>query len=174
MTLFVTHNVVKASYAERAIKTIKSRLIRYPTRKQTRRWIDVLPQITDSYNKTYHRSVKRTPNSVKLKDSVELWKLQCESPLKSTNSKTTSPLKSVSKKHKIRGKNIYKYKVGDLVRVSFIGKTFQRECDERWSRELFVVNDRFISDGIPQYWLKDYAGEVVSGTFYLNQLKKAY
>ena len=60
------------------------------------------------------------------------------------------------------------------MRVSFIRKTFQREYDERWSRKLFVVNDRFISDGIPQYLLKDYAGEVVSGTFYQNQLKKAY
>ena len=174
VTFFVTHKVVKASSAKRAIKTIKSRLIRYLTRKQTRRWIDVLPQITDSYNKTYRRSIKRTPNSIKPKDSVELWKLQYESPPKSTNSKTTSPLNSVSKKHKIRGKNIYKYKVGDLVRVSFIRKTFQREYDERWSRELFVVNDRFISDGISQYRLKDYAGEVVSGTFYQNRLKKAY
>ena len=163
---FVTHNVVKVSYAERAIKTIKSRLVRYMTNKQTRRWIDVLPQITESYNKTYHRSIKKPPITVKPKDSVDLWKLQYESPLKSTNSKTTSSLKSVSKKHKRRGKNIYKYKVGDLVRVSFISKTFQREYDERWSRELFVVNGRFVSDDIPQYRLKDYAGEVVSGTFY--------
>ena len=125
VTFFVTHNVVKASYAERAIKTIKSRLVSYMTHKQTRRWIDVLPQITESYNKTYHRSIKKTPISVKPKDSVDLWKLQYESPLKSTNSKTTASLKSVSKKHKRRGKNIYKYKVGDLVRVSFIRKTFQ-------------------------------------------------
>ena len=60
------------------------------------------------------------------------------------------------------------------MRVSFIRKAFQREYDELWSRELFVVNGRFVSDGIPQYRLKDYAGEVVSGTFYQNQLKKAY
>ena len=68
----------------------------------------------------------------------------------------------------------FKYKVGSLVRVSFLRRPFQREYDERWSRELFVVNDRFMSDNIPQYRLKDYAGEVVSGTFYENQIKKAY
>ena len=62
---FVTHNVVKASYAERAIKTIKSRLIQCMTHKQTRRWVDILPDITASYNATYHRSIKRTPRSVK-------------------------------------------------------------------------------------------------------------
>ena len=60
------------------------------------------------------------------------------------------------------------------MRVSFVRRAFQREYDERWSRELFVVNERFISDGIPQYRLKDYAGEVISGTFYENQLKNAY
>ena len=59
------------------------------------------------------------------------------------------------------------------MRVSFLRHTFQQEYDERWSRELFVVNERFMNDNIPQYWLKDYAGEVVSGTFYEEQLKKA-
>jgi hypothetical protein len=31
-----------------------------------------------------------------------------------------------------------------------------------------------MTENIPQYRLKDYAGEIVSGTFYQNQLKKAY
>lgn len=163
VTFFVTRNVVKASYAERAIKTIKSRLIRYMTRHQTHRWVDVLPKVTESYNNTYHRSIKRTPQSVKAKDSVELWKLQYDL-LPKTSSKTL-------KKQRVRD---YKFKVGDLVRVSFLRRAFQREYDERWSRELFVVNQRFMSEGIPQYRLKDYAGEVVDGTFYGQQLKKAF
>ena len=76
VVFFVTHNVVKASYAERAIKAIKSRLMRYMTYKQVHRWIDVLPQVTQSYNQSYHRSIKRTPTSVKTKDSADLWKLE--------------------------------------------------------------------------------------------------
>ena len=106
VTFFVTHNVVKASYAKRAIKTIKSRLVRYMTHKQTRRWIDVLPQITESYNKTYHRSIKQTPMNVKPKDSVDVWKLQYESTSKLDNSRMPAPIKSVGKKYKIRGKAI--------------------------------------------------------------------
>ena len=155
--------MVKASYAERAIKTLKSKIIRYMTHKQTRRWIDILPDITASYNSTYHRSIKRAPRSVKAQDSVDLWNLQYASRPKSSKRKA-----GISH---VRG---FKYKVGDLVRVSFVRRAFQREYDERWSRELFVVNERFISDGIPQYILKDYAGEVISGTVYENQLKKAY
>lgn len=163
VTFFVTHNVVKASYAERAIKTIKTRLTRYMTHKQTRRWIDILPHVTESYNKTYHRSIKRTPKSVTPKDSVELWKRQYDSVAKPVGrSLGTSEI------------GTFNYKVGDLVRVSYLRRTFQREYDERWSRELFVVNERFVSDNIPQYRLKDYAGEVISGTFYQTQLKKAF
>ena len=163
VVFFVTHNVVKASYAERAIKTIKSRLMRYMTHKQVHRWIDVLPQVTQSYNQSYHRSIKRTPTSVKTKDSTDLWKLQYN---RLPNLTARGPEASLSKK--------FKYKVGNLVRVSFLRHTFQREYDERWSRELFVVNERFMNDNILQYRLKDYAGEVVSGTFYEKQLKKAY
>ena len=142
------------------------------TYKQTRRWIDVFPQITESY-KTYHQSINGTLIRVKPKDAVNLQKLQCESTSNS-NTMMPVPIKLASKKYKIRGKAIYKYKVGDLMRVSFIRKAFQREYDERWSREIFVVNDRFVSDDIPQYRQKYYAGEVISGTFYQNQLKKAY
>ena len=160
---FVTHNIVKASYAERAIKTIKSRLVRYMTHKQVHRWIDILPKITQSYNQTYHRSIKRSPQSVKRKDSVELWKHEYD----------TIPKSNSNRRH-VSAVPKFKYKVGDLVRVSFLRCPFQREYDERWSRELFVVNHRFMNDNIPQYHLKDYAGEVVSGTFYQNQLRKAY
>ena len=161
---FVTQNIVKASYAERAIKSIKSRIVRYMTHKQTHRWVDILPAITDSYNKTYHRSIKRSSASVKISDSVDLWKLQYQSTPKTTKTKT----------QKLTHVASYKFKVGDLVRVSFIRRQFQREYDERWSRELFVVNRRFMRENIPQYQLKDYSGEIISGTFYQNQLIKAY
>ena len=159
---FVTRNVVKASYAERAIKTIKSRIARYMTRHQTHRWVDILDDVTKSYNQTYHRSIKRTPQSVKPSDAPILWQLQYDTLAK--------PPRKPANPRVVR----YKFKVGHLVRVSRMRRTFQREYDERWSRELFVVNERFMTEYIPQYRLKDYAGEEISGTFYQNQLKKAY
>lgn len=162
---FVTQNIVKASYAERAIKTIKSRLVRFMTHRQTYRWIDVLSDTTDSYNKTYHRTIKRAPATVKKSDSVQLWKQQYQSAERSR--KQLKPLHN-------KTSATYKFKVGDLVRVSYIRRPFQREYDERWSREIFVVNVRFMRENIPQYQLKDYAGELVSGTFYQNQLIKAH
>ena len=71
---FVTQNIVEASLAERAIKTIKSRIAHLMTHKQSHQWVEALPKLTSSYNKTYHRSIKRSPASDKASDHVELWK----------------------------------------------------------------------------------------------------
>lgn len=138
-TEFVNQNIkdflkkVKALYSERAIKTIKSRLVRYMTHKQVRRWFDILLKITESYNSTYHQSNKRTPSSVKATDSVYLWKLQYG-----------YQAKKAGRKMRVSRVRDYKYKVGDLVRVSFMRRAFQREYDECRSRELFLVNQRFM------------------------------
>lgn len=166
MGYFVTQNLVKASYAERAIKTIKSRIAQYMTHGETHRWIDVLPKITKSYNGTYHLSIRRTPASVTHADSVKLWKLQYEPVVKQIKPKTTGSTQRIPRK--------YKLKVGDLVGISFLRRPFQRQYDERWTRELFVVTERFLREGIPQYKLKDYLGDVITGTFNQNQLNKAY
>ena len=77
-------------------------------------------------------------------------------------------------KPRLKKNSSYGFKIGDLVRLSYIRRPFQREYDEWWSRELFVINERFMSEGIPQYRLKDYTGEIVSGVFYQKQLTKAY
>ena len=155
---FVTQNIVKASLAERAIKTIKSRIAHLMTHKQSHQWVEALPKLTSSYNKTYHRSIKRSPASVKASDHVELWKDLYESERQTQTSRSQS----------------YRFKVGDIVRVSFLRRQFQRQYDERWSRDLFVVTERFMKEGIPQYKLKDYDGEIITETFYQKQLSRAY
>ena len=59
---------IKASLAERLIRTIKGKLYRYMMHNNTRRHIDVLPAIIDSYNNSSHRSLgkKQTPFQVHL------------------------------------------------------------------------------------------------------------
>ena len=52
---FVTQNQVKANYAERVIKTIKGRIYKYFTKKQSHGYIDHLQDFARSYNNTYHR-----------------------------------------------------------------------------------------------------------------------
>ena len=54
-------NEQKSSYAERCIKTLKAKLFRYLYRHQTQRLIDVLDEITQSYNGSYRRSARWLP-----------------------------------------------------------------------------------------------------------------
>ena len=62
---FYTQNFdTKASIAERFIRTLKEKLWRYFTYTNNRRYVEVLPALVESYNNTYHRSIRRAPNSV--------------------------------------------------------------------------------------------------------------
>lgn len=152
---FFTQNEQKSSYAERAIKTIKSKLSRYMSRHQTHRWIDVLDSVTQSYNGSYHRSIKMAPRAVTKKDEARLWKLQYG---QSTRVKATTPR--------------FVFKKGDTVRISHLRLPFDREYDERWTMEYFVVVDRGMKENIPYYSLKDTTGEDVGGSFYQSELSK--
>ena len=51
----------KANYAERVIKTIKLKIIKYLTANGIFRWIDELDHLTYSYNNSKHRSIGMSP-----------------------------------------------------------------------------------------------------------------
>lgn len=160
---FQTQNEVKASFAERVIKTLKMRLSRYFSLKQNNRWIDVLQDFTDSYNATYHRSIKRTPRSVTKDNEVEVWQIQYDLP---------KPRKREKKAQKPKSRSPFKYKIGDFVRISHLRNLFDREYDERWSGEVFKISKRFVKQGFPMYRLDDILGDVIKGSFYQIELQK--
>ena len=55
----------KADYAERVIKTIKLKIAKYWSSKETFKWVDELQNITFSYNNSKHRSIKMSPMEAK-------------------------------------------------------------------------------------------------------------
>ena len=55
---------IKAAVVERFNRTLKTKMYRYFTAKNTRRYIDVLPDLLHSYNHTYHRSIGMAPVEV--------------------------------------------------------------------------------------------------------------
>ena len=104
---FETQNAPKACYAERAIKTIKGRLAKYMTHKQTHKWINALEKGTKSYNNTYHRSIKQSPASVR--KEIYQWELQYQTLAKPKSKRNVPSLKVK-----------YGFKVGDKVRISYL------------------------------------------------------
>ena len=65
----------------------------------------------------------------------------------------------------------FSYIVGDWVRISYLKRTFDREYDEKWTREFFKVIKREYMQGKQVYTLEDYAGDPVEGRFYREELQ---
>ena len=155
---FVTQNETKANYAERVIKTLKSKISRYFTHHQSHKWTDVLSAFTDSYNKTYHRSINQTPESVSKQNEARIWFEQYN--------------KIKKKGEYFYFKKKYAFNVNDYVRVSYLRGTFEREYDQKWTGEIFIVKSRRRRDGIELYHLIDFNGDEISGSFYKDELQK--
>lgn len=149
----VTSNETKAAIAERVIKTIKKRLYRYFTHTNTQRWIDILSDVTSSYNNTFHRSIQMKPSNVNVNNAASLWLKLYQKPL---------PLRLPK----------FKFKVGDYVRISYLEEKFHRDFDHHFTREVFIVAERKLRSQIPVYKLKDYNGENVKGMFYEQEMQK--
>lgn len=63
---------------------------------------------------------------------------------------------------------VFKYFIGDVVRILYLCDLFWREYDERWIREIFFVIFCFIRDGFYFYILKDFSNEEIVGNFLLK------
>ena len=150
--LYNTYNETKASIVERVIRTLKTRMWRYFTAKKTMRYIDVLPDLVDSYNRSKHRSIQKKPINVTENNEREVWHtLYGERENK-------EPIK-------------YKFEVGDQVRISKMKRTFEKGYLPNFSKEIFTVSQQILRRP-PVYKLKDYDQEELSGTFYNEDLQK--
>ena len=150
--LYNTYNETKASVVERVIRTLKTRMWRYFTAKKTMRYIEVLQDLVDSYNRSKHRSIQKKPINVTQNNEREVWhtlygEREKEGPVK------------------------YKFEVGDQVRISKMKRTFEKGYLPNFSKEIFTVSQQ-IPRHPPVYKLKDYDQEELSGTFYNEELQK--
>jgi len=55
---------LKATVVERFNRTLKTKMFRYFTYANTRRYLDVLDDLLNSYNNTHHRSIGMAPSEV--------------------------------------------------------------------------------------------------------------
>ena len=150
---FTSQNEVKASIAERAIKTIRSKIQHYMTSKQTFKYVHLLQDFAKSYNSTVHSSIKMTPEDVSEENATQVWM------------NLYWPKEKSKRPH-------FKHNVGDYVRLSYLRRTFQREYDQRWTGEIFKVSRRYSRGGLPIYRIKDFNGMDIDGTFYQSELQK--
>jgi len=158
INFFTTNNAdIKACIAERFNRTLKSKMWRYFTQNNTRRYVDVLQQLLDSYNSTSHSTIKMSPVDVNDSNLLEVYH-----NIYGHNHPSISS--------KMAGR--YKYMVGDHVRISKQKAVFEKGYVGNWTEEVFVITQ--IINRWPQcvYRLKDLADESIDGTFYQSELQK--
>lgn len=148
---FSTNNATKACIVERFNRTLKTKMWKYFTENNTKRYIDVLDQLVHSYNHTWHRSIQTEPVSVSKENENEIWNILYRN--KST----------------VRSKP--KFKLGDTVRISKDKLIFEKGYEQNWTREIFTVHEILQRNPVV-YRLRDLAGEVIQGTFYDQELQK--
>ena len=152
--LYYTNSEMKASVVERFNRTLKERMWRYFTFSKDYKYIDILNDLIDSYNNTFHRSIKCTPNSVKKENSskvyLNLYGLK-------NNDNTIA----------------FKYNVGDHIRLAKYKRTFEKGYTNNWTREIFIINKQIINQQ-PTYEIKDLNGEIILGKFYEKEIQKIF
>ena len=62
--MYSTYNEGKCVFAERFIRTLKSKIFKHMTAISTNVYFDVLDDIVNKYNNTFHRTIKMKPIDV--------------------------------------------------------------------------------------------------------------
>jgi len=141
---------LKASVVERFNRTLKTKMYRYFTHANTRRYVDVLDDLLHSYNNTYHRSIGMAPAEVgpHNEDRVRA---------------RLYPLKPKMFK--------WKYGVGNKVRIAMQRQPFRKGYLGEWSQEIFEIASRLPTTPVT-YELRDLSGELIKGRFYEPEIQK--
>lgn len=144
----------KAAIAERLVRTIKERIWRYFTHKNTRRYVDILQKIAEAYNHSKHSGTKMEPAAVTMYNaSIARENLNNRY---GNSTRTKKP----------------KYSVGDLVRVSRAKNVFAKGYESGWTLELFKISRISLARQPPVYFLKDLTDEPIDGFFYEEELSR--
>lgn len=158
--LYSTESDKKAAIAERCIKEIKKLIYRYLTTNQVNRYIDVLPKIFLTYNRTFHSSLKMAPADVK----PENLKTVLNNLYGSLWDKDAVPL--------FKSRPKAKFSVGDKVRVALDAGTFRKGYKGFWTTEIYIVETVKHHYPYVKYRLKDKDGDILKGLFYEQQLQR--
>ena len=144
-TMYSTYSEGKSVVAERFIKTLKNKLYKHMTAVSRNVYYDVLDDIVEKYNNTWHSTIKMKPKDVKDNNFTKY--------VEESNEKDP------------------KFKIGDHVRVSKYKNTFAKGYTPNWSEEVFII-DR-VKNTVPwTYEINDLNGEKIIGVFMKKSCKR--
>lgn len=139
---------IKSGMIERFNRTLKEKISRYMTTKNTKIWVDVLDDLTNLYNNTRHSTTGYAPNDVTY-DHVE---------------------KIRDKIYGESGKQECTLKINDVVRIPTAKHIFSKGYAANWTQELYKISKIESSFGRCWYKVKDETGRELTRIFYKQQL----
>lgn len=164
---FTTKNrQIKCAMVERFNRTLKGRLYKYMTARRTQSYLGILDDIVDSYNRTKHSVTKMRPVDVDVDDKHDK-----EVVFKNTYGFTNLRDLILYKIERDK-RSVPALKVGDLVRLAKLRKTFQRGFKSSWTKSVFKVKRVILRMDKPVYELADRSAHVLKKKFYLDELQK--
>ena len=152
--LYSTENMEKSSVVERWVRTMKERMYKYFTDKNTYRYIDILPDLVRDYNNTKHSTIKMTPVEASKKKNEHL-------VFRNLYPDTL----------KIKQPDTPKFAVGDRVRVSKNKAIFEKGYTTRWTEEVFEIVKILNTEPIT-YKIADLQGVEQPKAYYEKELQK--
>ena len=141
---------------ERFNRTIKEKIWRVFThnsiqkKKFPHNYKHFLKDLINSYNNSYHRSIKTTPAKVNKNNEAKIFNILYP-----------------EKKEFIS----FKYKIGDYVRMVEKKTIFSKGYTQNWSKTIFIIRNQ-IPTNPPRYFLKSLDSINIPMKFYTEELQK--
>ena len=142
---------VKCAIVERSHRTIREKLYRYMSYKNTYRYIDVLPRFVKGYNDTVHSTTGMAPSEVTESDILAIWN------------------RMRTRHRAIRSAKV-RYSVGQHVRISKEKLKFAKGGEQNYTTEIFRISKIIRRIPRPVYELRDLLGKHIDGQFYVEEL----
>ena len=143
---------VKCAVVERVNRTLRDKLYRYFTYKNTYHYLDVLPKLIKGYNASVHSSTGMAPADVRDTDVLTIWN------------------KMRDKAARTRRLSRPKFRVGQHVRISKEKMKFAKGGEQNYTTEIFKIRKVVYRTPRPVFELEDLRGVEIEGQFYSEEL----
>ena len=118
INLYSIYSNLKASIYERLNRTLKNKMWIEFSLRGNFKWLDILPNLTSTYNSTKHRTIGMKPKDVTTANEAQVL------------TRYSNPSQPVKKPN---------FKVNDRVRVSRVKQVFEKGYTPNWSTEIFTI-----------------------------------
>ena len=149
---FTTNNDdVKCAMVERFNRTLKERLWMYMTQVNKYRYIDILSDVVEAYNKSVHSEIGFAPADVDEEKAMVIRE------------------KMISDQQPSQAQRFFE---GDRVRIAKKKDTFEKGYETNFTDEIFIVKTVVPKEKRSMYLLEDLDSNEITGLFYNEELSK--